>query len=521
LEDKMGAQIAKVQQQGDRLRDAAFARVDSKMASLDTLQSRFDKKLAELSGNYKGLSDEMVAQIRRIDQMDSRMWEWRHQLEEEMRSKFAEMEQNQQQMASMIRLSSATNEESIKQCKKSIKRLESLMEERLSCNFWEDTNQSLSALDARLLELETARLHELAYESEPLPLPAAFNGDAAVGGPLELESQAPHDFDITKMNDIVRKMDQLLQDAQEAQTKLEEQEVRLRSLRTLVDSQEERNSKFERQDWDGRLSNITASCQDLDKQRMQQVERLELVERKLEQHIKSYDELELDDVAKQLQRIQADVAVLSRSAIMAADTSGFVDGDSATNSPGHDQANHTANTNGGSLMWEELADLKGRVLDVEQRVDRAETSLEESQTDTELAPRVAALVDALQQVAPKVMDQERSVTELHEKVGQLEFKTSMLTDPAKSGDVLSSRINQVEYDLGNLKRSVESKTAMDSQPSASAVPSAHPPASIPPLSGETVVVSPPLPLPENTVAIAAEQEVSTVVEEKLPLADCD
>jgi len=316
-------------------------------------------------------------------------------------------------------------------------------------------------------------------------------------------------------------MDQLLQDAQEAQTKLEEQEVRLRSLRTLVDSQEERNSKFERQDWDGRLSNITASCQDLDKQRMQQVERLELVERKLEQHIKSYDELELDDVAKQLQRIQADVAVLSRSAIMAADTSGFVDGDSATNSPGHDQANHTANTNGGSLMWEELADLKGRVLDVEQRVDRAETSLEESQTDTELAPRVAALVDALQQVAPKVMDQERSVTELHEKVGQLEFKTSMLTDPAKSGDVLSSRINQVEYDLGNLKRSVESKTAMDSQPSASAVPSAHPPASIPPLSGETVVVSPPLPLPENTVAIAAEQEVSTVVEEKLPLADCD
>merc|ERR1740121_1900261 len=140
MEEKLGGQIVRVQQQGDRLRDAAFSRVDSKMGSMEALQPKLDRKLAELSGNYKGLSDEMQAQIRRIDQMDTRLWEWRHQLDDEVRTKFGEVEQSHQQINSQIRLASATHEDSLKRLNNRLRRLESLVEERLG--HAEDTNQS-------------------------------------------------------------------------------------------------------------------------------------------------------------------------------------------------------------------------------------------------------------------------------------------------------------------------------------------------------------------------------------------
>merc|ERR1740121_2274408 len=132
MEEKLGGQIVRVQQQGDRLRDAAFSRVDSKMGSMEALQPKFDRKLAELSGNYKGLSDEMQAQIRRIDQMDTRLWEWRHTVEEEVRTKFAEVEQSHQHINSAIRLANATNEDSMKRITSRLRRLEGLVEERLT-----------------------------------------------------------------------------------------------------------------------------------------------------------------------------------------------------------------------------------------------------------------------------------------------------------------------------------------------------------------------------------------------------
>merc|ERR1719401_1395803 len=156
LEEKLVGQIQRVQQQGDRLRDAAFSRVDAKMGSMEALQPRFDRKLAELSGNYKGLSDEMQAQIRRIDGMDTRLWEWRHQMEDEVQKKFSEVDQHHQQASSAIRLASATNEDSMKRVHNRLRRLEGLVEERLL--YADEASHGIAALDARLQEVEAARI---------------------------------------------------------------------------------------------------------------------------------------------------------------------------------------------------------------------------------------------------------------------------------------------------------------------------------------------------------------------------
>merc|ERR1712003_380020 len=99
--------------------------------NIEMMQPKMDRRLAELSGNYKGLSDETQTQIRRIDQIDTRLWELRHSLEEEIHTKWVEIEQQQQQAASSIRLAAATNDDAVKRSNARMARLEKLIDEKI------------------------------------------------------------------------------------------------------------------------------------------------------------------------------------------------------------------------------------------------------------------------------------------------------------------------------------------------------------------------------------------------------
>ncbi|CAE7277069.1 psbV, partial [Symbiodinium pilosum] len=101
FEEKVEKQISKLQVHGGK--DASLARLEEKVSAAEGLQPRVERRLAELSGNFKGLSDEMQAQIRRVDLLDDRRWEWRHQVEEEMQKKCQGYEQQVQALASKLR----------------------------------------------------------------------------------------------------------------------------------------------------------------------------------------------------------------------------------------------------------------------------------------------------------------------------------------------------------------------------------------------------------------------------------
>jgi len=235
LEDKLSGQIGRVQQQSDRLRDAALARVDSKLITMEALQPKLDRRLAELSGNYKGLSDEMQAQIRRLDQMDSRLWEWRHQLEEEVRSKFVDVEQNQQRVSSSVRVMTATNEDMLKRQNQRVQRIESILEERLQVH--EETHNGLMCLQDRLDQLEHTRLQELTLAGvSPVPTTPMDARDMA----LDSASTAVVE---TRLSDTCLKMDTLVEELRDAHTRLEAQEERLKSLHTRVESREARTGR--------------------------------------------------------------------------------------------------------------------------------------------------------------------------------------------------------------------------------------------------------------------------------------
>lgn len=439
MEEKLGGQIVRVQQQGDRLRDAAFSRVDAKMGTMETLQPKFDRKLAELSGNYKGLSDEMQAQIRRIDQMDTRLWEWRHQVEDEVRTKFAEVEQSHQQINSAIRLANATSEDSLKRITSRVRRLEGLVEERLT--YSDETNQNLAALDSRLQEIESARIQELTLgTSDSANTAMVLHSQTST---VEMGSNIPSLAAVeARLQEAFRKIELSSKESQEMQTRVEAQEERLRSLRTSMESKEEhfRNSKFDRQDWETKSKELHVLVQDLEKQRVSHSEMLEVFQRRFEQHDKSNEE-----VGEQIRKLQErSYYNLAEPVPEICESRNELDGTAASVA----ELDNTVATRG-------LEDCAERLKAAEERLDVVHNELQGVRSDTELFPRVTVLIESLKQIAPKVMDQEVCVRELHEKVGHLEARSAMMAEPGQPNDALALRVGRLETDMGRLKLEIE------------------------------------------------------------------
>merc|ERR1719221_683864 len=70
-------------------------------------------------------------------------------------------------------------------------------------------------------------------------------------------------------------------------------------------------------------------------------------------------------------------------------------------------------------------ELSTRCGSAEARLDELVSEVQAIRGDLELAPKVTLLVDQLKEVAPKVIDQEKVLRELHEKVGRVEVRMGL------------------------------------------------------------------------------------------------
>jgi len=427
LEDKLSGQIGRVQQQSDRLRDAALTRVDSKMVTMEALQPKLDRRIAELSGNYKGLSDEMQAQIRRLDQMDSRLWEWRHQLEEEVRSKFVDIEQNYQRVSSSVRVMSATNEDLLKRHNQRVQRVEGILEERLQST--EEAHAGLMNLHERLEQVEQTRLQDLALVPVELESSRAIE---AIG--ISSVDSASVMMVETRLSDACAKIDTIMEESRDAHARLEAQEERLKSLHTRVESREEHyrwlNDRVERTDWEGRFKEIKEKMQDFNQGRIQQSEDVQLLAKKLET-----SEQATEECTEQIRRFYMEKQL-------------FAGGQET--SPPRDASDFQAGTVGETLSLD-MRECTGRIDELQARSDQLTSEVESMRSDVALAPRVAALLDQLKDVAPKVIEQESCVRDLLEKVGKLEVEDTMKkTMEQGKSESTSARIQRVEADVERL-----------------------------------------------------------------------
>ncbi|CAJ1427327.1 unnamed protein product [Effrenium voratum] len=271
LEEKVEKQLSRQAQ--DRGREAAVQRLEEKLQATETLQPKVERRLAELSGNFKGLSDEMQAQIRRVDLLDDRRWEWRHQVEEELAKKCQQQEQQVQLLAAGLKTQKGLEDEAAKL-------LESEVRERATL---EQVREGFVNVCGRLEALEAQREEPSRSEVRDV----APSDDFVATSIYEV---------ITKrMEDLERRMEEAFQDNREIHGRMASQEEMMKTLRTLFENREDHlrtlGERVERSDWDLKLEAIRQALQEDHRERTAHAERLELLTKRVE-----YQEQAIEDV---------------------------------------------------------------------------------------------------------------------------------------------------------------------------------------------------------------------------------
>jgi len=422
LEDRLSGQIARVQQQGDKMRDAAFNRYDNKLNALETGHPRLERRVAELSGNLRGLSDEMQCQIRRIDQTDSRLWEWRHQLEEDIRTKLTDVEQQVQQVSSALRVQKSSFDDQAKKYNQRLLRLEALVEDRVANS--EDTHQSILQLHARLAEVEDRdceRSRELAIQLGPSsPVADGLLVGEGFGGAEKVTLSSVE----AQCADAARRLDNLQAEFHEMLSRVESQEERYKSLRTLADTKDEQfrmlSDRLERENWDGRFKDLIGRMGEFDESRIDHSERLDILAKQIDCAEQAREEL-----GTALRKLQEKGNAFADLSGVGTNMSGFF----SDGAPGSEGGGDNGVAAGGGM----------HVAQCMARLDALAEEVESMRSDQDLGSRVATLVSSLKDIAPKVIAQESSMKQIH-------------SDLSSGMEQLGRTVKSIDERVGSLER---------------------------------------------------------------------
>mmetsp|Transcript_35395 Transcript_35395/g.68213 ORF Transcript_35395/g.68213 Transcript_35395/m.68213 type:complete len:252 (-) Transcript_35395:124-879(-) len=201
-------------------------------------------------------------------------------------------------------------------------------------------------------------------------------------------------------SDVLSKFEQMRQDWGDLRAQVESQEERYKLLRTLLDVKDEQyrslGDRLESENWEGRLKELQIRMHDTERSNMGHSEQLEVLHKKL-----CSQEQNQGQLGNHLRTLQ----------------------ENASASMDCGQLAKTVET---EFFGERLAQAEARVSAL---VDDVETM----RTDLELAPRVAALVAMLKDVAPKVVAQEDATTELKHEMDQLSALVGQLQEHCSIG----------------------------------------------------------------------------------------
>jgi len=299
LESRLSMQITRVRegaaaamQKTEKLREVSQARLDAKVSSSEVFMSKLDRKMSEVTGALRGLSDEAQAQIRRADSVDTRLWEFRHQLEEEFKQKLAEMSMSIQEISSNYRVTLSAGEDTQKRLAAQVKRLDgALQEKNVQTN---DAGQAIVNLQARVAAMEETCQREVENAK-------AACEELRSAGSLTEPSTSQTDTRFwqleAEMSDMAQKVERLFLEAHGDrgwEARFQEHEVRLTGMRAKLDSQDEHYASFDerfRQDWEIRYDNLRKSVQEATCRHLDGVERLESLQRWAESTDRAYEEL--------------------------------------------------------------------------------------------------------------------------------------------------------------------------------------------------------------------------------------
>eukprot|EP00927_Polykrikos_kofoidii_P040720 TRINITY_DN34765_c0_g1_i1.p1 TRINITY_DN34765_c0_g1~~TRINITY_DN34765_c0_g1_i1.p1 ORF type:complete len:560 (+),score=101.55 TRINITY_DN34765_c0_g1_i1:121-1680(+) len=386
LELRITSQLKQAQQQANTIRDAALAQVNSKLATMDQHQRRIDRSVAEIGGTCRGLSDELQQLIRKVNQLDSRMLEQKRHLEEDFRTKIADLEQTHWEHSSALRLSQGQGEDHKKTVEKKVNQLQLLVEDRFS-NTNQDRHEEINDLTRRLADLEMHVSHQTAaleLASSHRSLAKAANEDE--GAPIGGNSDA--------FNRLTQRVEHLMQDSQDVHTQLSMTEERVNSLRTRLDTHDGNHRKLtdrvEGFDWNTRLKDTNNRVDDAQQKQLAQLEHLERLAARLESH---------ENTVKEHAEKFANFDVIQEQNI---------------------------NIQGDGGDFEDSDMLASRLFDIDTRVQKLAMSVEALEGMSGFdspnrvdGPQMQGLLNALSQVAPKMRDMNGDIDLLKAEVAKI------------------------------------------------------------------------------------------------------
>jgi len=414
VEERLASQISRVQQQSERSRDASVKSLDNKLSNIEMFQPNVNRKLAELSGNCKGLSEEMQSQIRRVDQMDARLWEWRHKLDEEIRIKFTELENAHQQVSSLVRVSAASNDDVLNRFNQRLARLESLLEEKDAVH--DDLSHSVMDMHSRLLQVE----HEAATPRGSFHIPETHNQGSAADNELK-----------SMVDDLRQKTATVQVELHDVRAKAEENEERNRLLRAAFDTRDEQyrklSDRIELENWPGHLRELSGRVEDAIKGSGTHRDTVHILQKKIDRQ-----EEALTDVGTHLRRLQGRGSINSPSNPVV---------DQPTLPDMGDAYHHQPHPEMGGCL--------ARLENIESQLGTLEQRIEGMRSDVELAPRVAKLVETLKDVPRGVTSQQDHIQQLQVKFEDFQHAEGLVHNG------LVVRLGHVEDQVRRLVSEVE------------------------------------------------------------------
>lgn len=218
-EERLRGEIQRGQQHSERHRHADIARFETRLAKSEGQGPKMEKKIAELAGAMKSLSDEMQGQIRHVNQVDNKLTDTRHDFERELHGR---MTHAQQQTA---KDAAASNEEALRRLDCQIHELAAALDEKLRHGCADlVTAGEITVLEARLdaLEGRAGTIEAVAPVEAQEP-----------SSPSPLERMQEVLEDVQRTSEIAQK------EAHGAQFSIHAVEERLNATRTLAECTQE------------------------------------------------------------------------------------------------------------------------------------------------------------------------------------------------------------------------------------------------------------------------------------------
>lgn len=299
----------------------------------------------------------------------------------------------------------------------------------------EDAKESIVQLHSRLTQMEDAECERL--RTSAICLPGSTNNNQfspggaelqaipeAMSNPTEKLALAAMEAQVT---DLVQKMALVQGELHELLTKVQTQEERHKTLRTLHDQKDEQYRRFEdkmeKDNWDAHFKDLKSRFEGMEKSRIEHAEGLQLLQQKMDENVQSHEEM--GNSMRRLQERGSDAL-----ALMAA--GGDLD------------AISLMSPNAAGVGYSALDECLARLQASEDRVQTVSRELQMLRSDQQVGTHVASLVNTLKEVAPKVIEHDSILLDLKDGAS----KMNALKEITPRVDGHDDRLKQLQDDLG-------------------------------------------------------------------------